>query len=555
MVGGSLERRKVSAASCATLLLMSLMGTVPRVAHSATDAHAADFDSRCRALEGLKFSASTITLQTSGARIDSAGVSQASDVNGVYCKVQGQIEPVDRSAPPIRFAINLPETWNKKAIHLGGGGYNGQIVDGLHAAFLGADGGHLVGRGFVTFGSDSGHHTDGPPRSAEFALNDEAAANFGGAQLKKVHDVALQLVTTFYHSPPRRLYFYGNSQGGHEGLTVAQRWPLDYSGVVAIHPAYDFAALQLSGIHLGQSLYRTPESWLSPAAVALIAKAVLTACDSLDGIEDGIISNVPRCRSTFHVESLRCPDGQPVTDKCLSGDQLQAVRAFDEPLKLGLSASGVTEFSRWPLLEGAFTESSPMGFFGLGSRSVPGVPPTPADAFVYVMGDQFIRYIVLKDPGYDSFQFQPRAHVDRLMEVSKSMDASDPNLDAFEKHGGKLILLHGTVDMAIPPENTVAYYDQLQHRYSKRSLRGFVRFYMVPGFGHGDGAFQMSWDAVSMLDAWVDKGQAPDKPVAIDTAKATAGRSRPLCEYPSWPRYAGQGDPNQAASFACTAPQ
>jgi len=75
---------------------------------------------------------------------------------------------------------------------------------------------------------------------------------------------------------------------------------------------------------------------------------------------------------------------------------------------------------------------------------------------------------------------------------------------------------------------------------------------VVPGFGHGDGPFQASWDWLTALDTWVEKGQAPANLVTVDTATATAGRSRPLCEYPAWPKYKGSGDVNAAPSFACT---
>jgi len=509
--------------------------------------------SRCEALRTLTIPLTAIALPTGGAGIVSTSVSEPSDPNGLFCKIAGAIQPVDKTAPPIRFAINLPARWNHKAIHLGGGGYNGLLVDGLHANFLGVDGGRLVGRGFVTFGSDSGHQTNGPPTSAEFALNAEAAANFGGAQLKKVHDVAIRIIMEFYKSAPRRLYFYGNSQGGHEGLTVAQRWPQDYAGVVAVHPAYDFTALQLSGIHLGQALYRTPASWLSPEAVKLIATAVLNTCDELDGVKDGIISNIAQCRIQFHLETLRCPDAQPAGPQCLSDAQIQTVQTFDEPTVFGFAVSGLTEFPRWPLLEGAFTAPVTEGFFGLGSTPTPGVPPGRKDAFVYIMGDQLVRFMVMKDPAYDSLQFKPAQHAAELAALSKQMDASDPNLDAFKAHGGKLLLMHGTVDMAISPHNTVAYYTRLEQRYPGQELSQFVRFYMVPGFGHGDGAFQVSWDSVSALDAWVEKGEVPSGQIATDTATATAGRSRPLCDYPSWPRYVGQ-DPNSAASFKCVTP-
>ncbi len=167
------------------------------------------------------------------------------------------------------------------------------------------------------------------------------------------------------------------------------------------------------------------------------------------------------------------------------------------------------------------------------------------------MADQMVRYMALQDPSFNSLRFEPAQHVAELQRLSKLIDANDANLDKFRAHGGKLLLLHGTVDMAIAPENTVAYYDRLLKRYGAGPLRTFTRFYMVPGFGHGDGPFQMHWDGLTAMDQWVAAGKEPLNQVVTDSAKATAGRARPLCEYPAWPRYVGSGDANTATSFKC----
>jgi feruloyl esterase len=427
------------------------------------------------------------------------------------------------------------------------------LVDGLHLSFAGAKDEHPVAAGYATFGSDSGHQSQGftDPAPAGFALNEEELENFGGAQLKKTHDVALALMRRYYGAAPKRMYFYGNSQGGHEGLIVAQRWPQDYDGVVSIHPAYDFTPLQLSGLHLGQVLYRSPQAWLSPVKVHLLANAVLQACDKLDGLADGIIGNVSGCRSAFKLELLRCAGGQDTGNECLSDEQIKTVRAFDTPTEFGFSLEGeVSSFARWPVLTGAFT--GPPSFFGLGMAPAPGRPPAPMDAFLFFMADQLVRYMVLRDPGADSLHFEPGKHIAQLQRVSKLIDASDSNLDSFRAHGGKLLLLHGSVDMAIAPENTVAYHERLVRRYGADQLRSFSRFYMVPGFGHGDGPFQMRWDGLTALDRWVDGGKEPTDQVVADGAPTSAGRTRPLCEYPAWPRYVGSGDANSAASFGCS---
>ncbi len=83
------------------------------------------------------------------------------------------------------------------------------------------------------------------------------------------------------------------------------------------------------------------------------------------------------------------------------------------------------------------------------------------------------------------------------------------------------------------------------------ALRSFARYYEVPGYGHAAStAFNANWDSLKALDQWVSKGIAPVAQVVTDTA-GVPGRTRPLCEYPSWPWYSGSGDVNTAESFHC----
>jgi hypothetical protein len=83
------------------------------------------------------------------------------------------------------------------------------------------------------------------------------------------------------------------------------------------------------------------------------------------------------------------------------------------------------------------------------------------------------------------------------------------------------------------------------------TVDGFMRFYTVPGYSHGSGAFNVDWDSLSALDHWVETGAPPADPVGTDINPGHNGRTRPLCRYPSWPKYNGAGDINQAANFTC----
>ena len=134
------------------------------------------------------------------------------------------------------------------------------------------------------------------------------------------------------------------------------------------------------------------------------------------------------------------------------------------------------------------------------------------------------------------------------------MDVTDVSLEKFKAKGGKIILTHGTADDFITPHNTELYYQRQVKQFGQAGVDSFIRFYMIPGFGHGFGPFNAKIDSLTALQDWVEKGQAPAGLTAID-GNPNANRSRPLCEWPKWPKFTGApGSEGSAASFACVAP-
>ncbi|HQS68045.1 MULTISPECIES: tannase/feruloyl esterase family alpha/beta hydrolase [unclassified Novosphingobium] len=510
---------------------------------------------RCAALRDTAISRGQIGLPTNGAVITEAHVTGDTAGPAGLCLVQGKIAPINPGSPPIHFQLNLPASWNHKAVQLGGGGFNGFLVTGRDPNFI-PPAQEPVRLGYVTFGSDSGHlGGGGSPRvatgDAAFAMDAEARENFAYAQIKKTHDTALTIVAAYYGAAPRRTYFYGNSQGGHEALLAAQRFPQDYDGVVAIHPAYNFVALQLGGLAISKSIYRDPAGWLDAKVLSALGTAVVNTCDKLDGLKDGVIANLAQCRRAFRVEALACraQEAAHSSRTCLTASQIRAIKEIDAPADLGLTISSSDKFGGWPIIEGAFSYRTPFGF---GAQAVPASPPGRDDSFTFLMADQGIRYLMMQDPALNTLTFTPAQHVDSLQRASALIDVTDANFDRFHARGGKMLLMHGSVDMAIPPANSVALYQRLQQRYGK-SLDLFAQFYIAYGFGHGEGAFQAEWDSLNELDRWVESGKAPGPQQIRDRAGDRAGRTMPLCRYPLWPRHTGKGDANSASSFRCVA--
>ncbi|MDM0043277.1 tannase/feruloyl esterase family alpha/beta hydrolase [Variovorax dokdonensis] len=514
----------------------------------------------CADLAGMQVAGADIGVPSGSATVTEAtaiAADAAGNALGGYCKVRGTIAPMNPSSPVINFALNLPQAWNRKAMQFGGGGFNGRLIDGTEQIRFGPiDKPAPLALGYATYGDDSGHQSSSIT-DARFAADDEALANYGGLSLKKTHDVAHKLLAAFYGEPAAKAYFLGTSTGGRDALGYIQRWPQDYDGVIANEPALNYSGTRLSNVALGRALYANGGAgWLNLSKTLRVQQAALAACDGLDGVADGIVSNVESCRllNAQVLASLRCAGGADTGNDCLSDVQLATVRTVESPLDLGYPlAHGVTRAGGYNLLEGALV-AGPFTTRDLGTRPVPGNPATSADANMYLTGDQWAKYFVTRDAAFDSLGFDPvnpGAWTQRVQDVSAATDALDADLSPFFARGGRLILLHGLADEVISPNSTIDYHQRLAATVGQAAMDAHVRFYTVPGMGHGTGVFIPNWDSLAALEAWVEKGLAPGTAVAVDAVAGTYGRTRPLCLYPSWPKYRGSGSKDAAVNYSC----
>src|SRR5262245_1546963 len=506
----------------------------------------------CAPLKDLSIPASAIGLPTSGAVVQTAvtvGASDQGNANGDFCKVVGIVKPKNPGSSNLEFEVNLPFNWNRRVLQMGGGGYDGSLVTGLTAYTLQpATSPTPLKQGFVTLGSDGGHK-GAQGFDGSFGMNDEALTNFGKESVKKTHDAAMAVIRKAYGRAPERFYFIGGSQGGHEALDAAARYPEDYDGVVAHYPAYNVTMLHLGSLNVGRALYANGGAgWIDPKHTKLITDAVSAKCDELDGVKDGIISNVAACNAAFDVKTLRCPNGT-AGDNCLSDAQLRAVAIINSEYKPGVTIAGADTFGKWALLEGALFAAAS----NLGGDAQPANPISGREPLLYRAGDQTVKFILTRDAKFDPLQFDPKKYQSRIETVASIMDVTDVSLEKFRAKGGKIIMTHGTADDFITPHNSIAYYKRQVAQFGQSRLDAFLRFYMIPGFAHGYGGFNAKIDGLTALQNWVEKGQAPSALTAVDgNPGPNPGRSRPLCEWPKWPKFTGKpGTENLASSFTC----
>jgi len=526
----------------------------------------------CDTLAGMAIPASNIGLPTTGGTVATAVVVPQSGTGAAlvpeHCLVTASISPVDPNAPKINFRVALPTSWNSKALMFGGGGFNGSIPNVVGNVSNGpTDQPRPLARGYATFASDSGHQSNElGSQDGRWGLNDEAVRNFGGDALKKTHDAATFVIKSRYGSEPTRAYFTGGSTGGREALAAIQRWPADWDGAVAWYPAWNDAAALLGGLKVSRTLAQ-PGAYPNTPKRLVIYQAAMEACDALDGVTDGLISNQKQCNAIFDpaVATLkgapvRCAGGADTGDTCLSDVQINALKSmnsgaiFNYPLASG--ETGYSGFNVWGSDLGITSNPSPLQptitFLALGTTQ-PAQPMARTVPYISLLTDQWVKYSVTRDPNFNSLTLDPEnagPWANRISELSKQLDTAT-DISAFQARGGKLLLAHGLSDVLVSSRATEVYYQRLVAQFGAEKVRSFVRYYEVPGLGHAvSTAFNATWDSLTALEQWVEKGTAPSAQVTTDTA-GVPGRTRPLCDYPKWPQYKGSGDVNAAASFTC----
>jgi len=301
------------------------------------------------------------------------------------------------------------------------------------------------------------------------------------------------------------MYFFGGSEGGREGLTMAQRFPADYDGIVSIVP---------------------------------------------------VISSSNPLRSGVRRAAMR-----PIV---LSDRQIAAVNTIHAPYEFTFSlANGVTAYPGF----GYGGEDQPGGMVQWVSGARPAAFPASSGAAQgqqWNFGNGAVRYFIVRVPSFNALEYKPDAHADRVRYISGLMDSTNPDLSAFLARGGKLIMKENMADYAQSPFAGIAYYKSVVARMGQAVVDRFFRLYATPGVNHGGSGVSVTGtpvpqyvDLLGVLDAWVDHGQAPadalTQTARTTTAPFAVTASRPMCRYPRYPRYNGTGDRNDASSFSCVA--
>jgi feruloyl esterase len=503
-----------------------LFGLLVWLASGAAPAAAAD----CEALAKLSLPHTTVTLAET-VRAGAFRPAKPFAVPGppphyerlpAFCRVAATVSAAKDSV--VRFEVWMPQAgWNGKFLAVGNGGYSGEIwypymVDPLE-------------RGYATASTDTGH--EGAPDDASFALgHPQKWIDFA---YRAVHETVVQskaIIDAYYGGAPKHAYWDGCSTGGRQGLMEAQRYPADFDGIIAGAPANYMTHMSAQQVAVLQALHASPASYLPPEKIPALHAAVLKACDAADGVRDGVLENPQRCR--FDPAVLACHGADSAS--CLTPVQVATARRFYAPL--------VNPRTHAILFPG-FAPGSELAWTGRVG-AIQRVPPP--------LFSTMFRYVVFMNPRWDyrTLNFdEDMARTDHS-EAAIS-NAISPDLKPFFARGGKLIQYHGWADPGISPYNSIDYYESVAKASGgAEALSAHYRLFMIPGMEHcrgGEGTDD--FDRVSTLEAWVERGEAPQRIVASRSRGGKVDRTRPLCPYPQVAVYKGSGSTDDAASFGC----
>ncbi|HWZ71093.1 MAG TPA: tannase/feruloyl esterase family alpha/beta hydrolase [Casimicrobiaceae bacterium] len=502
----------------------------------------------CESLATLSLSDTLITLaQTVPAgsflppdALPGTGTAIPTDIPFPFCRVAGVLSPTPDSQ--IRFEVWLPvgNNWNGKLNHGGSGAYGGSLSP--------AEGYMVQGllRGYAVTGTDMGHVAS--ITSGSWALgHPEKIADWGWRANHVTSVTAKAIIEAFYGTAPRVSYFTGCSDGGHEALMEAQRFPDDYDGIVAGASANYWTHQSAAWVSETRANTDDPASKIPGAKLPLITQAAVAACP---GVLPSFIDDPTNC--SFDPASLQCSAGDEPT--CLTAAQVEAVRKIYAGPHNPRTAEEI-----YPGLE-------PGSEIYWGAFLGPNV----------FLGADFYKYFVFNDPNWNfhTLDFDHDiAYADAKMQ--SIIDSTNPNLSAFKARGSKLIIYHGWADSLVNPMNSVNYFESVvaterpgngrgvgEDRVALRRAQEYVRLFMVPGMAHcGLGGVGLNtFDSLSAIEDWVERGIAPDSLEAshttllwpIDVSTQTAGDfSRPVCAYPKVAKWTGRGSPADAVNFVC----
>lgn len=442
-----------------------------------------------------------------------ARMRRTANIDQDFCRIEGIIET------EIAFELWLPnrDEWNGRYLGVGNGGEAGWInYTELQRG---------LGRNFATASTDTGHKSE----DTHWALgHPDRVENFGHRAHHLLAVTVKALIAEYYQQAQQYSYFIGCSGGGLQGLNEAQRYPADYDGIITGAAGYSMVPLSARFILSGLLEQQKSAGNLSREQWQQVANDAVQSCDAKDGLADGIVNDPGECQ--FNIDVL----------DYLSAAQKERVKTLYGPL---IDKQGKQLYP---------------GFY-------PGIQFIPQARQMNVAGRSFGEWLY-QDSQWRVQDFNLGRDVALAEAKLPGLRAANPDLEPFQRLGGKLISYIGWEDPTVPAQANIDYFDSVQSQMGGKT-DDFFRLFMAPGMGHcrgGSGPDQFGQafagdapivdaehDVLAAIMRWVEEGIAPNKIVASRIRQGEVDMTRPLCPYPQKAHYLGRGDGKQAQQFEC----
>jgi len=435
-----------------------------------------------------------------------------------FCRVAATLKPSPSS--DIRMEMWLPVAgWN--------GHFRGTSPNGLGGVVNYNAMGVGLTDGFAVASTDTGHQGGD---TAWMQVPDKVT-DFAGRAMHETTVAGKALATAYYSAAPKYSYMIECGGGSAAALHEVQKYPADYNGIVVGGHAAHLTRQIFGQLWLWMAAHPNGVAVLPAAKLTVVHDAVLAKCDLLDGVKDGLLDNPTRC--TFDPKEIECRSGD--APNCLTAPQVEAVRK----IYAGPTNPRTSERIWSPLYRGSeldwsfFTESAaPIG-----------------------IATSTLRDAILKDPAFDyrttAVDFDRHVALADRSDIAR-VNASNPDISAYVRQGGKLILSGGWNNALVPAGAVRDYYNRVVATIGGADTQRAVRLYMVPGMiecngGPGTDTFDM----LGVMRRWVERGEAPSEVIASRVERGRVVRTRPLCPYPQVATYKGTGSTDEAGNFIC----
>ena len=505
------------------------------------------------------------TLGLTDGAVTHAATVTTTKTTPAYCDVQVTITNTP-AQDAVHVGVFLPVTaWNGNFIGTGGGGFVGGVPSTPCTFVPGVPGEPCaLSAHYATADTDAGHTNPtqlGDDTDGSWALDPDSTLDwqrvddFGFLGIHEMTTSAKFIIAAYYGNNPRYSFFTGGSNGGHQALAEAQRYPTDYNGIAAASPAINWTKF-IAAWMWGELQMTWSNDEIPQAKFTALNEAAIAACDGLDGVKDGIISDWQHC----HYDARTAVGTETSAGPITTTDATIVDKIWEGP-------RGPTGEFLWY----GYERGADFADFA-GTTTVNGITSGVAP----VLSDQWYRYWLTQNPGFDwhtvTYVQFVQLFRQSVSEFGYAIATDDPDLTAFRDAGGKVVFWHGTYDPEIPTMGSVDYWNRLTRTMGGTArTEEFARLFIAPGAGHvqsaagpapanAQGSAPSNGSALGAVVNWVEHGNAPTQLLGVSNPIAkpfntdgSVTMTRPVCLYPLVAKYEGHGSTNTATNFKCSA--